>query len=225
MQTRVLIWEKTFVVVLSIVLALGVWGCGPSQDEVERIVAYAVQSERNRIAEEAVAQTKAYVDAKMLDESNYVDTKAVEVKNYVDNRAVQFENYADNRAVQFETYVDNAIREHRLYTDNKALEVQGIVDSAGQDFTALSEDTVVRVQDLVSTMVDSLCESDYWTTAAWAALLTLGDRELTPDTWFELGILIDDNYVVRNRAVCDVDANGRWYLIPQTDEVDEFRFE
>ena len=59
---------------------------------------------------------------------------------------------------------------------------------------------------------------------AWAALLTLEDQELTPDTWFELGIVIDETYTSYNRAVCDVDENRQWYLIEQPGEIDEFRF-
>ena len=67
----------------------------------------------------------------------------------------------------------------------------------------------------------ALCETDYWTLAAWSAIPSLETED--PETWWEYGVLIDDSYVHRG-TVCGVDADGKWYLLEQPDKVDELRF-
>ena len=67
----------------------------------------------------------------------------------------------------------------------------------------------------------ALCYTDYWTLAAWSAILSLETED--PETWWEYGVLIDDSYVHRG-TVCGVDADGKWYLLEQSNRVDELRF-
>ena len=213
--------------VLCFLVTLATLACGPTQADVDRIVAEAVaESEaRMRVEFEAAAdEAKEYIadniitmdsrlDDELQDHRHYIDTKAVEFKDLVDNRAAQYQGYADSAVLGLENRMDAALRDSRRDAEARASESARVV---GEERAALNA--------RVGALTPSICESDYWLVTLWSAYLDLLDK-LEADNgrldatalehlrrWGTLGVLIDREYADYS-TVCDVDSSGRWELL------------
>ena len=92
-------------------------------------------------------------------------------------RPCKFQNYADNSVLALEnddgTLISLANRQH---TEGRVAQKSILViANARTDFQGLLNDATVATQDRLNSLVPSICETDFWASSTWGALISLPD--------------------------------------------------
>ena len=189
MTMRFSSWLFGLVVMVAIATA-----CGPSEAEVERIVAHAVEGS------EALMRIKHYSRAEaaqMVDDA--VAESEIRMRTEFDNRLGQQDN--DHRALLVEQ------------TD-WGLDLLDLVEQIRDTHQANRDIFVERDRVLER----AICETDYWVNSTrsmvWYSLdhVTGGPTTLEEAQGFWVGIAVPDDYGQTISVICDVGGEGQWVL-------------
>ena len=206
-------------VIVGVLMALGLGCASVSQEEVEQIAAKAVAEAAESVeknVEQLIEEGNAEFNEAALD---YKVSLKEEVKGILNDYEDKLNEALLEQKAVVERFMDDAETDIKNYSESTA-------DSNFTELQRVVDETLSTIEINQQNFLNSICETDYWTTTAWNILRAMlqylqGDEDVTLEdlpSYFS-GVLIDDDYGTTLSGVCDVDDEWSWVLFEQPNAV------